>query len=328
MPERSAITQGVQIGVETTPGTNVAADKKLNSMGFIPGVAVDMQRFRAFGNKFATIETPGKEFVEFDLEGVGDYSELIYALAGAIVAPGAPSTSDTTAKTWTFTPATAAEDTPKTYTIESGGAVRAAKFNYGLINAFEMTLNRDGCTIGGGGFGQRLSDGISMTGSPTSLAQVPVLPTDIDVFLDTTSGGLGGTKLTRVTECTITIGDRYAPVWVLNTANTSFVAHVETEPTAQIALTMEADAAGMAWLTDMRGGTTKFIRIKGTSPTLAGAATVFYGFTWDAAVKVAEVGDFDEQDGLYVIDITYDMVHDGTWGKAFTVSVINKISAL
>jgi hypothetical protein len=328
MPERSAITQGVQLGVESTPGTNVAANKKLNSVGFIPGVAVDMQRFRAFGNKFATIETPGKEFTEFDLEGVGDYSELIYLFASAIVSPSAPTVSDTTAQTWTFTPATAAEDTVKTYTIESGGTVRAMKFNYGLINAVELTLNRDGVQISGGGFGQRLSDGITMTAGPTSLAQVPILPTDIDVWLDTTSGGLGTTKLTRVTEVTVTLGDRYAPVWVLNSANNSFVAHVETEPTAQIALTLEADSAGMAWLTDMRAGSTKFLRVKGTSPTLAGAATVFYSWTWDAAVKVAEVGDFDEEDGLYVVDITYDMVHDGTWGKAFTTSVVNKIATL
>ncbi len=328
MPERSALTQGVQIGVETTPGTNVAANKKLNSIGFVPGVAVDMQRFRAFGNKFATLETPGKEFVEFDLDGVGDYSELIYLFASAIVAPSAPSVTDTTAQTWTFTPATSAEDTPKTYTIEVGGVVRAHKFNYGLINAVEITMNRDGVTIGGGGFGQRISDGITLTAGPTSLAQVPVLPTDLDVYLDTTSGGLGTTKLTRCIEATLTLGDRYAPVWVLNSANNSYVAHVETEPTAQVALTLEADAAGMAWLTDMRGGTTKFLRIKGTSPTLAGAATVFYSWTWDCAVKVAEVGDFDENEGLYVIEITYDMVHDGTWGKAFTTQVVNKIATL
>jgi hypothetical protein len=237
---------------------------------------------------------------------------------------------DTTARQWDFVSATSAEDTIKSYTVEQGGTVRAHKFNYGIVPELELTFNRDGIEVGGSMLGQRLSDGITMTASPTTPPEIPILPTDIDVFLDTTSAGLGTTKLTRVLEASWKLGDRFNPVWVLNTANNSFVAHVESEPTAELTLKMEADAAGMAQLTQLRAGSTRYVRIKGTSPTLAGASTAFYSLTLDSAAKVKDVSDFTDEDGVYAIEWTFDMVHDSGWGtgKAFTAQVVNKETTL
>jgi hypothetical protein len=328
MAERSALTQGVQVGVEATPGTNVAADKKFVSIGIEPSGSIDMQRFRPMGTKFATIVTPGKEWVEADIEGVGTYTELTYLFASCFVAPSAPTTVDTSARRWTFSPASSAEDSVKTLTVEQGGVVRAQKFNYGLVTEIELDVSRDGVEISGTMIGQRLSDGITLTAAPTAIEQVPMLPTDFDVFLDTTSAGLGTTKLLRVLNATITLGDRFNPVWVLNSALNSFAAHVEAEPTAQISLLVEADAEGMAFLTQARAGGTKFFRLKGTSPTTAGAATEKYSWTFDAAVKVGEMGDYSDEDGVYAVEWTLEMVHDQTWGKAFTTDLVNKLTAL
>lgn len=328
MPERSALTQGVQVGVEAVPGTNVAANKKLISIGIEPAMQMDMQRFRPMGQKFTSILIPGKEWVEADLTGRGSYTELLYPFSSVLVSPGVPATVDTTAKRWDFVPSSTAEDTVKTLTVEQGGVVRAHKFNYGLVTELELTFNRDGVEIGGSMIGQRLSDNIALTGAPTSLPERPILPTDLDVWIDATSGALGTTKQTRVLEATITLGDRFNPVWVLNSANTSFVAHVESEPNAQISLLMEADTQGMTPLATARAGTTKFLRIKATSPTLAGAATEPYSLSWDAAVKIAEPDDFSDEDGVYAIGWTMDQVHDVAWGKAMSVSLVNQEAAL
>lgn len=328
MAERSSLTQGVQVGVEATPGTNVAANKKFISIGITPGVAMDPMQFRPMGSKYNTIVTPGKEWVEADIEGVGSYTELLWFFSSLIVSPGAPVTVDTTGRDWTFVSASSAEDTVKTMTVEQGGVVRAHKFNYGLVTELELTFNRDGVEVSGAMIGQRISDNIALTGSPTTPPQVPILPTDIDVFLDSTSGALGTTKLLRVLEATWTLGDRFNPVWVLNSTLPSFAAHVESEPNAQITLLMEADAEGMAQLTQMRSGGTKFLRIKGTSPELAGATTAKYSLDLDAAIKVADVGEFTDEDGVYAIEWTFDMVHDGGWGKAFEVGLVNKEAAL
>jgi hypothetical protein len=317
----------VQIGVEATPGTSVAANKKLLSIGIGPSVSVDPQRFRAMGNKYYTVVVPGKEWVEADLEGVGSYSELAYILAANIAAPTSAQQGATTAYKHTYVSATSAEDTIKSFTVEQGGAIRAHKFTYGIIPEVELTFNRDGIEVGGSMLGQRLQDNITLTASPTSLEEKPILPADVDVFSDATSGGLGTTKLLRVLEATVTLGDRFNPVWVLDSTKDSFVAHVEAEPNAQLTLMMEADAQGMTPLGDMRTGTTKFIRIVATSDDLAGTAFP-YKFQFDGACKVAEVGDFSDEDGVYAIEYTFDLVHDATWGKAYQAEATNKLTAI
>jgi hypothetical protein len=328
MPERSSLTQGVQVGVETTPGTSVASNKKFISIGITPAVQMDPVEFRPMGSKYNTIVTPGKEWVQADIEGVGSYTELLWFLSSLITNPAAPTTVDTSGRAWAFESASSAEDSPKTLSVEQGGVVRAHKFSYGLVTELELTFNRDGVEVGGAMIGQKISDNITMTATPTTPPQVPMLPTDIDVYLDPSSATLGTTKLLRVLEAKITLGDRFNPVWVLNSTIGSYVATVESEPNAQITLLMEADAEGMAQLTQMRAGTTKFLRVKATSPTLAGASTAFYSFGWDAAIKVADIGDFSDEDGVYAIEWTFDMVHDGTWGKAFHVDLVNKETTL
>jgi hypothetical protein len=327
MPERSALTQGVQVGVEATPGTSVAANKLLNSIGIEPSVSVDMNRFRPMGQKFASVIVPGKEWVEADIEGVGTYTELMYLFNSCLVAATPAQIAATTAYRSTFAPAARAEDTVKTLTVEAGGAIRAHKFTYGLVTELELEFTREGIGVSGSMIGQRLSDGITLTATPTAIEEMPILPIDIDVFLDATSGGLGGTKLLRVLSATWTMGDRFNPVWVLNSANTSFVAHVEQEPTAQVTLMVEADAAGMGLLSTMRAGSTQFLRIKATSANTAGVGNP-YSLTLDQAVKVSDVGDFSDEDGVYAIEYTFDVVYDATWAKALQVELVNKQTAL
>jgi hypothetical protein len=328
MPERASLTQGVQVGVEVTPGTTVAANKKFISIGIESAIKIDPQRFRPMGQKFASQVVPGKEWVEANIDGVGSYTEVIWFLSSLLVTPSAPATLDTSAKKWTFTPSATAEDTVKTLTVEQGGVVRAHKFGYGLVTELEFKFNRDTVAISGSMIGQRITDSITLTAGPTTPPEVPIIPTEVDVYVDPTSGALGTTKLTRCLEATVSIGDRFNPVWVLNSANTSFVAHVENEPKAEAKLLLEADSVGMGILTNMRAGSTQFLRVLATSATLAGATTQKYSLQIDAAIKVKDVSDFSDEDGVYAIEWTFEIVYDTTWTKAIEVQVVNKETTL
>lgn len=328
MTERTTIAQVTQVGVESTPGTAVAANKLFLSSGISPAVKVDMQRFRPMGQKFPTVLVPGKEWVEAKLDGQGSYTELTYLFASLFTDPGAPTTVDTSARKYTYNPATSTEDAPKTFTVEQGSAVRAGKFAYGIVNELELQFSRDSIDVSGTLLGQKYQDAITMTATPTAITQLPILPTDIDIFLDPTSGALGTTKLTRVLKASWKIADRFGTVWPLNTANASFVSHVEIEPKSEVKLLVEADSSGMANLTAMRGGTTQFLRIACTSPTLAGSTTQKYSVILDQAIKVSDVAEFSDEDGVYALEFTFEMVYDGGWGKYFTGQVINQLASL
>jgi hypothetical protein len=328
VPEVSTISNAIQIGAETTPGTGVAAGKLLNYLSLAPGIDLSFNRYRPMGQKFAGALVPGKDATSWAVTGQGSYSELIYPFCSALVNV-TPSTVDTTAKLWTFTPAARTEDTVKTYTVEVGSATRAQKAAYVLFTGVELTFNRtDGVGIGGDAFGQQIQDNIALTGSPTGVEDVPILPTHLDVYVDATSGALGTTKLTRDFNAVFRCQNRFNQVWPINSTLASYGSHVEVEPTAQVELTVEADTQGMTYLTNARAGSTVFIRLAAVSTVLAGAATAKYQLIIDVAAKVSAINAFDDSDGVKVLTFTFDAVYDTTWAKAFTIGLQNKTAAL
>jgi hypothetical protein len=323
VPDRATLLQGVQIGVETTPGTSVAATKVLQDTDAEMSVQLDMQTYRPIGQKFASSVVPGKEWSQAALTGALSYTDTMYLLASVLTTPVITQMGGTTAYSSVYTPAARAVDTPKTFTVEQGGAVRAQKFTYGLVTDYGFTVDRSQAQITGTMIGQAISDGITMTPTVPLLEEKPVLPMNCDVFLDPTSGALGTTKLTRLLSFGFSIGSRYNPVWVLNSQQTAFVSHVEVEPTCQLTMMVEADVQGMGPLTTLRAGATNFCRFKATSGDLAGVGNP-YSLQIDAAAKVSAISNFQDQDGVYAVEYTWDLVYDPTWANSLIATVVNK----
>jgi hypothetical protein len=109
--------------------------------------------------------------------------------------------------------------------------------------------------------GQLLSDGISLTPSPTTIALAPIVGKHVNVYLDSTSAGIGNTLLTRVLSLDYSLGGMYGPFWTLNRSNPSYAAHVDLAPKATVKLKLEADANGMALLGYLQQGTTYYLRV-------------------------------------------------------------------
>lgn len=333
MPEVATIANGVQIGAEATPGTGVSASKLLNYLSLAPGITLGFNRFRPMGQKVAGAVVPNQDSTTWAVSGQGTYSELIYPFC-SVFQNVTPTTVDTSAKLWTFTPAARTEDTVKTYTVEAGSATRAQKATYVLFTGVELTFNRtDGITLGGDAFGQQIQDGITLTASPTAVEDKPILPTHLDVYVDSTSAGLGSTKLTRDFNAVFRATDRFSQVWPINSTLASFGSHVESEPTIQIELTVAADSQGMGFLTNARAGDTRYIRLAAVAPAaygFAGATTAPYQLLIDMAGKISGINAFDDNDGVKVLTYTFDAVYDAAWstGLYARIQLQNKTAAL
>jgi hypothetical protein len=330
MPERSSLFQGVQIGAETTIGTSVAASKLLNYLSIDGDPEITVNRFRPMGQAVASAILPAQDSVTAAISGVGSYSEFIYPFS-SLFGSVSPTTTETTGRIWTWTPTARAEMTPKSFTTEVGGAVRAHKWTGGIFTGFELTFNRtDGVSASGTMMGQNIQDNIALTGSPTAVEEAPILPTHIDVYVDSTSAGLGVTKMTRDFNVVWRNNEAYGPVWPLNSTLPSWAAPVGTEPTVQMELTMEADTQGMAFLTDLRAGATKYVRVAAISTVNAGQTSVKYSLTIDFAGKISASPTFDDADGIYVVNWTMDSVFDAAWGSGQyqKITAVNKVTAL
>lgn len=340
MPERQTVAQVQQLGVETTPGTSVAATKRLGSISLSPSIQTEADMFRPQGLKFATVQALNQEWAEGDLDGSPTYDEVIWPLAGAIGAPTSSSILDgatpTGAYQHVFTPNSSAADTPKTFTLEQGDAVQAEKFAHLLFTAFGLDISRSEVGISGSFFAQAAQKAITMTPAlSVPVGLVPILPGQFSAYTATSGANLGTTQtqLLRLISAAPQIGDRFNPAWFVNAALPSFTTFVENAdgPTAEAELNLEADANGMLFLDRVRDGQTIFLRLEAKGPIIYNAGTqvnLSYRFCWDIALKAREAGDWSDSDGIWGLPFTFQAVHDGTWGMSQRITVVNKTAAV
>ena len=319
MAERASVFQGIQLGVEATPGTAVAASKQLLSMSLTPQIDVTIDTFRPMGNKFITVAAPGKDLATVQAQGKLTYTEIVYPFSSLF---GAATITGSGPYTWVFNPGSTTADNFQTFTVQQGNAVRAESWSFGLFTMLNITGTRDTWDVRGTMLGQAITDGITMTASPTAITLLPVLGKQMSVFYDTTSGGIGGTKLLRVLRAEWEFGGKYLPLWAVDNAQASFVAVVEGAPTATLKLLVESDTLGMGPLVDARAGNFAYIRLNAVSGTSS--------ITIDGAYKHTKPDPYQDSNGVYAIQYNLQLSHDAAWGtgKALTATVINSLSGL
>jgi len=263
--ERQSVNQRVQIGAEsnTALGTIVAAGKLLECFDFTFTIATDLATFTPTGHKYPNIQEENEEWVDIAVNGNLDFNGVIYPLGGVCGATTPVSHgASTIAKDWIFTPPTTGSIVPQTYTLEQGDVTRAHRVAYGLFTEFAYKGTRKDFTCSGKMLAQAILDGITLTSSPVAILPIPVIARQVNVYLDTTSAGLGTTLLTRVLSVDYTMSGVYGPLWVLNRANVSYTAHVDMAPSASIKVLVEADVNGMGLLPTLQTGTTMFMRVQ------------------------------------------------------------------
>lgn len=334
MTERMFVNARVQCGAESTAGTAVSAGKLLTALNFKFGIKSDVAMFVPTGRKYPSEAEQNTEFGGGSVDGNLDYNHLPYLLSSAMgKATPTAFNSSASAKSWAYTPPVTGAADPQTYTFEQGDSSRAHKFAYGLVTKFGYKFTRKDAGCSGDLLTQKISDGITMTSSPTAVALAPIVGKHFNIYLDTTSSGLGTTQLTKALSCEYSFENLYGPFWPINRANTSFASHVDLPPKTMVKLLIEADSTGMGLLANMQSGATLFLRIESQGSQIAsdggsGTDPVYNKFTHDMAVKVSAPNDFSDSDGIFAAQWDLTVVEDATWGKAQIATVVNLITAL
>ena len=336
MPERSYISQGIQLGIEGVEGVVSPANRKLSSVSIMPRPNMEFSQFRPQGNKFNTLSVMNREWSTADIEGFPTYTEIIYLLSSLMGAATITTPAGATnARQWAFSINPTAADVPVSFTVEKGDGSFAERVAGLVVNSLNIGFSRTGDPeLGGDAFARAYTTGVTLTAAPTELSLVPILPKDVSVYVDapgaTPETALGTTKLTRVSNVAVNISDRYSQFWSLDAAQASYSAILEGEPGATVDLSHMADASGMAFLANARAGDTRMVRIEAKSSTLidAGIAASAYRMTIDLAMKFSEVGDMSDEDGAVVIPYTGVIVYEPTWANAIRVQVVVPATAL
>jgi hypothetical protein len=161
---------------------------------------------------------------------------------------------------------------------------------------------------------------------PTALDVQPIMPGEVNVYVDTTFGAIGTSQYTSDFACGWAIGDRRNPVWTLNRSLNSFAGLVETKPNPTFTLSVNDDDTGRQLIPVMRAGTSRFIRIECIGPVI----TPGYNFEYviDLHGKIVQAPAQGDVSGTRSLDWTFRTMHSSAWGQAIKIRLRTDVAAL
>lgn len=319
----ATVFQGIQVGVESIPGTAVPANKKLLAVSMKPSPQAESAPFRAMGNKYASFVSPNKEWSSINIEGQPTFNEIVYLLSSLLHYSAPVQQGSTTAYKWTFGSNTSAADVGKTFTVEQGDVNSAWKVAGVRVSGLTFTFGRNQISISGNGVGEALTTGITMTASPTSLTPVPILPTMLKFYIADTQAGLASAvALDNAFELEWSLTDKFGLAWPVGQDPVA----VEGIPNASSRIKVATDTAGMGLIAALRSASTKWFRIQAIGDTIA--TTYKHTLTIDFPAQIESVSDPNDYENVYTVDFGLLPIHDATWGKSVQIEVISNLATL
>lgn len=324
MAGRATVNRQVQIGVESTPGTPVAANKSLPSLSLYLTRNLETKDYRSQGFKPNTASQIIKDHGMGRVTGPLNYTEIIYPLnslvTGVITTPG----GGTTSRDHTFTPASVGADAFKTFTIQEGDASAATQMAYSVFAEFGLNADNSTAEISGSLVGMTPTT-TTLTGSPTSIALLPVNIREIDLWMDPTFAAIGTTKVSDHLGSSFNISNKYGLKWVLNTANTSFKDIVELAPSLTFSFTTEHNAQSRTLYDSVSTNPVQYFRFQATGPIIE--AAIRYKFQLNAGVNIKATEQIDSE-GVWGYKYDCAPVYTSTFPGAWSVVVTNTLTGL
>ncbi len=273
------------------------------------------------------------------LEGDTELSaeDVLWPLMTGVLGSVTPSTSDTSAKTWVFTPElTTGVPVIQSLTAEFLRGDGVTNHYYGESGymmtesfGFEWAYNQVAKMKA------RLFGRARQTDTPTG-SLVPyttreaLVSNTLIVSLDTTWAGLGGSALSGIVRsASIDVMTGYAPNYTLaGRSDVDHTGHKVGIIGGTLNLVMEFDAAGAAAaLTNWRANNIVFIRLKNTG-SLAGAATVYRTVQVDGAFRFTATPSFSADGEQVLVTASLEAVRDTTANKILEFTAINKLATI
>lgn len=333
MASPAAVDITTQLGLESTPGTAVAANRFLPTISWMLKPRLGTQNFRARGSKVMTAKAQHKKWGEGSFEGVLDYNSICYILSGLFNNAAAVQQGTSGGYLRTYQPGVRTADTGrKTFTFEKGTASQAEKYAFGQLKSATIEATQDEAKVSGNLVAQYPTFNVTQTASPTSIGERPVQRGEIDVIVGSTLGELdsGGVAITSARQESLTIADKFREAWFHNSAKPSFTDVVELAYDCRYQFSMANDANCQTLLAAIASNPTKFIRwqAQGALIGVNGGSNVYELIQFNMAGKFAEPEPLEDDEGIYGYRFTFDLIDNATLGRHLEIKSINAIASL
>ena len=213
MAYRPTALEILQLGKESSFGVAVPANKQLFSLQvqFDPKIPSEVDR--AQGSKTPVGTVIGKEMTDINFSGNAALNDSAYLLAGLLESPTITTPAGgTLTRRFTFQPSDSDADTHESYTLEKGSSTGASSVAGVRIDDAEWTfVPEKSVDVKGKAIGKTLTDGITMTATPTAIEKLTMSPRGIDVYVADSIAGLAAGQIdaleARITTARTTYGE-------------------------------------------------------------------------------------------------------------------------
>lgn len=327
MGERTSVYQYLLVGVEPTPGGAPSSWRQMPYWEFTPAIDPDVETYRSPGVAFAQAAALIDERVEGTLRGPLDYESILWLASAVLCQPDSAAVVDGVRR-YTFSPVSDAANVRDTWTLhqaQPGG--RAQQMAFTAPRSLRLNIDLDACTFECDVLAQPLQDDATLIGVPYERVMQPVAPPQVLIYLADSAAGLAGASpLDRARRAQWALTELYNPVRPLDGV-TGFSALADLAPGSSVKLLMAADAEGMALLTTMRDGATKFMRLVMQGESI-GSGSDMATIQIDTALKCVNVSPFEDDDGIYAIEWEFEIAHDATWGRAMQWQITSEVLSM
>lgn len=322
----------LQFGRETTAGTAAAASTIWRGLGTLEDqretvfpeedIGYLSGTDRAYCPKLAGALT--LESVEASFEQLPHLFEMGIMTATPVTDTGG------SGKIYTYTHATTAAPTLKTYTVEGGDNAGAEIMSY--CYAEKITIE--------GKAGEALKMGADLKGrtiAPTSFGTSATLPAVEEIlfskgtlYIDAVSGTAGTTPVSE-TLIEMKLDDTTGIIPVYTADGQLYFTTVKcATPEVTIDLTFEHNASAIAEIAAWKAGTPRLLKLKfpGTALTTAGSGYSYKTFEIIAAGKWEKFTPLGDSDGNDIVTGTFRVRYDTTAGKFIQYIVVNELASI
>ena len=321
------VLQMSQIGLESSAGTQVAANRVLHGISF--GMTREggaLVPFRPEGYRAAVLTKPtNREHSNISLELVADYRSLTWLLDSLLYKATASQQGGTKAysRTWTFD-ANSVLGARNTYTIERGDSVLASYATFMVFSSFGITHNREDVTLSGAAYAGKRIDGHTLTASPSEIPVQPILASDGDVYLEDTLAALSGaTEQDRLVEVEWHFNSGSKPRYSAN-SDPSYSEVTELAPEIGGTLGFWKNADSMAIKALAQAGTRQWLRIKHYGGVIA--STYHWTLQITTPIEFVDPGEETDEDDAMKLSLGFTSVHDADAGYATQIVLLNDIN--
>lgn len=327
----------MQVGIESTKGTAVAATKKIRG-NFTPNEKIS-RYYSAYPQGYRAntggVGVPVSKGFSGTLETELTFEEILWflqtGLRGSVTAVGAG-----TDKTWTFDPELTTHPTLQTMTVEytetdgttnhvAREAAHVMTTSYKIDNAFNAETK----------FSAEVFGRYPAVSTPTSSLSVYAnreiaVSNQAKVWVDTTWAGLGTTLLAGSTlrSATLEVTTGLSEDYTLDgRSDLDMTGYRVGLVSAKLDMVMELNAASAAIIGNWRAGDVRFVRLSNFGSLITGS--IYKEVRHDLALRLVGDAPVVSTDGDYRnVAFSCETILDPTSGKTLVAVVVNKEGTL